>query len=331
MEAVAAWDPSLSRAPEPTPSFTTERVMIRAADGYALAGHRFAPLRKAHAAVVLPAAMGVGQAYYRSFAEHLAAQGFAVLTFDYRGTGESAPRRLRGFKATLDDCARLDYDAALREARAFVDAERNGDESADDGNGNSGGAGSDAAPAKLFVVGHSLGGQLIGMVPSRNLIDGVVTIACGSGYWRENTPQLLRRVWLMWYFAVPVYTLLAGYFPGRRVRKVGDLPKGVILQWSRWCRDRDYLVGAEGPGARAAFADVRCPMLSLSFTDDEMMSARNTESLHGFYVNAQKTMRRIAPSDIGVPRIGHFGFFRTSFRDSLWREATQWLRRQSAA
>ncbi len=315
MEAVASWDSSLSPAPETAPTFTTERVIIHAADGYALKGHRFAPRCRARAAVVLPAAMGARQAYYRPFAEHLAAQGFAVLTFDYRGIGESAPRSLRGFAATLDDWARLDYDAALRDARTFVNAGRDGN---------------DAAPAKLFVVGHSLGGQLIGMVPSRHLIDGVVTIACGSGYWRENTPQLMRRVWLMWYFAVPVYTALAGYFPGRRVRKVGDLPRGVILQWSRWCRDRDYLVGAEGPGTRAAFADMRCPMLSLSFTDDEMMSARNTESLHGFYVNAQKTLRRIAPADIGVSHIGHFGFFRASFRDSLWFEATQWLRRQSA-
>ena len=49
------------------------------------------------------------------------------------------------------------------------------------------------------------------------------------------------------------------------------------------------------------------------------MSARNTESLHGFYTNAPRTMKRIAPTDIGARRIGHFGFFRSEFRDSLWR------------
>jgi predicted alpha/beta hydrolase len=30
-------------------------------------------------------------------------------------------------------------------------------------------------------------------------------------------------------------------------------------------------------------------------------------------------MKRIAPRDIGVRRIGHFGFFRAAFERSLWR------------
>jgi predicted alpha/beta hydrolase len=37
---------------------------------------------------------------------------------------------------------------------------------------------------------------------------------------------------------------------------------------------------------RPCYASVRMPMLSLSFTDDEMMSARGIRSLHGLYTNA---------------------------------------------
>ena len=50
-----------------------------------------------------------------------------------------------------------------------------------------------------------------------------------------------------------------------------------------------------------------------------MMSAANTESIHGFYSGAPRTMKRIAPQDIGAKRIGHFGFFRAAFESSLWR------------
>ena len=50
-----------------------------------------------------------------------------------------------------------------------------------------------------------------------------------------------------------------------------------------------------------------------------MMSARNTESIHGFYTGAPRTMKRIAPQDIGAARIGHFGFFRSVYEPSLWR------------
>jgi predicted alpha/beta hydrolase len=78
-------------------------------------------------------------------------------------------------------------------------------------------------------------------------------------------------------------------------------------------------VGVEGEVVRAQYAAVTIPMVSLSFADDEFMSARNTESLHGFYVNAPKVMKRISPHDIGARRIGHFGFFKSDFEHSLWR------------
>jgi predicted alpha/beta hydrolase len=50
-------------------------------------------------------------------------------------------------------------------------------------------------------------------------------------------------------------------------------------------------VGAEGEAIRAQYAAVRTPIVSLSFADDEMMSAANTESIHGFYSGAHRALR----------------------------------------
>ena len=71
-----------------------------------------------------------------------------------------------------------------------------------------------------------------------------------------NALPTKRLVLWLWYVAVPVATALCGYFPGKRLRKVGDLPAGVIAQWRRWCLSPDY-VGSEGREARAAYASVR--------------------------------------------------------------------------
>ena len=49
-----------------------------------------------------------------------------------------------------------------------------------------------------------------------------------------------------------------------------------------------------------------------------MMSARNVESIHSFYSLAPRRMIRLAPSDVGMKRIGHFGFFRSP-AEALWR------------
>jgi predicted alpha/beta hydrolase len=246
--------------------------------------------------------MGVPQPYYGFFAEWLASQGYRAITFDYRGMGLSAPRSLRGFDVDIFDWAQ-DCETVLDFA-----VER-------------------APEQPMYWIGHSLGGQLLGLMRNRERLRKVITVATGSGYWLENSWPTKSRVWLMWFFAAPLATRLAGYFPGKRLGMVGDLPRGVIEQWRRWCLDREYVVGAEGDDVRSAYAKVSTPIVSLSFTDDEMMSEQSIRSLHALYRNAPLEFKRLAPSDVGARRIGHFGFFRAQFESSLWPLAKSLLER----
>lgn len=153
-------------------------------------------------------------------------------------------------------------------------------------------------------------------VPGAERASKIVTIATGSGWWRDNAAPLRRKVRLFWFGFVPVLTPLFGYFPGRRLGMVGDLPAGVVKQWRRWCLHPEYAAGVER--AHDRYAAVTTPMTSLSFTDDEMMSDRNVASIHGFYTGARPRMRRLRPGDVGVRRVGHFGFFRAEMEVPLW-------------
>ncbi|WP_077034584.1 alpha/beta fold hydrolase [Pelomonas sp. KK5] len=281
-------------------------LRIQAADGCELSGHLHGDPTQARAGLLLAPAMGVEQRYYADFAEWMAEQGWLVLCFDYRGMGASRAGSLKDLDADIGTWATLDAAAALDELSRQL-----GDK-------------------PIHWLGHSLGGQILGMVPNRHLVTRAVTVGCGSGYWRENAAQLRRYVWWLWYVVVPVALPLFGYFPGRKLRKVGDLPRGVMAQWRRWCLHRDYMMGDEGGEAlRAQYAAMTLPMLSLGFTDDEFMSRRNMESLHGFYAGARPEMRRIAPNEVGARRIGHFGFFRDRFAATLWPQVPAWLQQQS--
>jgi predicted alpha/beta hydrolase len=71
---------------------------------------------------------------------------------------------------------------------------------------------------------------------------------------------------------------------------------------------------------------VRFPLVALSMTDDEMMTERGTRVLVDCYANAPRRIERIAPADLQVRRIGHFGFFRHQFESSLWMRAAALLR-----
>ncbi|HEX3061955.1 MAG TPA: alpha/beta fold hydrolase [Usitatibacter sp.] len=274
----------------------------RAADGYELAVTRFPAQGAPWATMCISAAMGVKRDFYAPIAQFFAENGIHVLTFDYRGMGGSR----RG------DLAKLDADVGTwieKDLAAMLVEARNPD-----------------AYLPLLYVGHSLGGQVIGVTPGSEAVRAAVTANAGSGYYRLND-RMKWRVRLLWFFMFPVFTPLFGYFPGKRLRMVGDLPRGVAYQWRRWCLDRGYLL-AEGEAWRAKMARFNAPILRYSFADDAMISERATDELHALYRGARVDRRHLAPSQLGEAPVGHFGFFHPRSRDRLWREALEWLRNE---
>jgi predicted alpha/beta hydrolase len=272
--------------------------------GGTLALRVWEPVGETVASVVIGGAMGVPQSYYAAYAGWLATQGYRVWTFDYRGHGDSRPatpgHTLRGYQADLQDWVR-DYEAVVALAQ------------------------SEAPQRPLYLIGHSLGAQLPGLFEQPSRVDGLLSIAAGSGYWRDNAPRLRRRVLLFWHVMVPLATRLCGYFPGRRLGMVGDLPAGVIGQWRRWCLHPRYSA-AEGPQALARYAQVRFPLLAWTFSDDELMTLRGTQNLLALYCNAPRQIHTWHPVHARVRRIGHFGLFRETFRATLWPHTVAALR-----
>lgn len=274
----------------------SEQIEVRTDDGIGITARIFEPAEGVarRGAVFIAGAMGVAQGYYRAFAEWLAREGFVAATFDYRGMGESKRGSLRDERATIETWAEKDAAAVLR-ALALR---------------------SEGLP--ITWVGHSLGAQIVGMTPGHDRVTKVLTVAAGSGYWRENAAPLRKKVWVFWWGAVPLATPVFGYFPGKMLGMVGDLPRGVVMQWRRWCMHPEYAVGVEGDAMREKFASVRAPIVALSFDDDEMMSEANVRSLHAFFTETTVRHVRVQSLHRKSARIGHFGFFRRPMQDTLW-------------
>jgi len=269
---------------------------ITAADGYALGATVYG--ERAKRAVLVMAASGVPQGYYARFATYLAARGFRVLTFDYRGIGRSLTGKVRSLDARMRDWAQLDGAAALA---ALDDAE------------------------KVLVVGHSFGGQSLGLLPGRERIAAALVVGSQSGYWRNWTA--LGRAW-MWpaaHVVLPGISHLLGYFPGSRLGFGEDLPKGVALEWASWCRHPTYLIGALG--VEQDYARFSAPIRAYAVSDDNFAPPSAVQALLELFPAARSEMRRVTPRELGVKSIGHFGFFRERFRDTLWPEAGDWLDR----
>jgi predicted alpha/beta hydrolase len=263
---------------------------LTAPDGRALAARVFRPRVAPRASLLIAPAMGVPQRVYAPLAGWLRDRGVAVLTLDYRGTGESRDVPLPEERADLLTWAHQDLAAGLAAASAL------------------------APDRPRLYLGHSLGGQLFPLVPGAEGVDRSFTVAAGSGWWRHNAPALRRKVWIFWWVAVPLLTPVFGYFPGRRLGMVGDLPAGAVRQWRTWSHHPDYLLGCV-PGARAAYAAVQTPTTVISFEDDELLSQASVDGLAAALVGAPLS-RRHHPR--GARRIGHFGFFHPEKGPPLW-------------
>ncbi len=235
--------------------------------------------------------MATKSRFYAPLAEWLSEQGIATLTFDYRGYGVSGDGQLRQVTA---DVVRWAQDAA--NVLDWVSAQ---------------------AKTPVTWIGHSLGGQVLPFSAFSDL-EQAITIAAGSGYWRTNPGALKFIAPVLWKALAPIAIKFTGYYPGSALRVLGDLPPNMMRQWSRWCMHPDYLLG-ELPELRTRFAAVHIPLVSLSFTDDELLSGTSITALHSAYPETNRQMLRFTPAELAVQRIGHFGFFRAD-RKQLWEQ-----------
>lgn len=273
-------------------------VEFAARDGYRLAGTLYRPKTPNRRAVLFQAASGVKQEYYGKFAEHLASRGFAALTFDYRGIGRSAPPKLRGFQARMLDWAEKDIGGALD----YLARATHG--------------------ARIIGIGHSFGGQVFGIVPGNERYVAAMTVGSQSGYWKHWRGKGRAGMWLVTHVLLPGLSRLHGYFPARRFGQGEDMPAGAAREWASWCRHPGYIVGALG--AAEAYARFTAPIRVYAIADDSYAPAAAVEAFLGFYPNAPRSRVDVDPAQHGGP-IGHFGFFRERFKDTLWKDAAEWL------
>ena len=273
-----------------------EKVRIPArGDGFPLGGELFLPEGRPKAAVLIAGAMAVRASFYAPLASHVAAQGAAALIVDYRGIGASRPPgRLQDFQATFHDWGVSDLAGACDWlAGRFPEL-------------------------PLLWVGHSAGGQLMGLVHPTP-VRAALFIAAGTAWWNgyRGLPRALMLA--LWYAIFPVTLALAGYLPMRRFGMGDDVPHGVAKEWAQWGRDPRYVFSYAEPRGGMGYTAYSCPLLAVSISDDPYAPPGSTAHLLSLYPRALKEQRTISAG--GKP-IGHFRFFR---RPDLWPMPVRWL------
>ena len=176
---------------------------------------------------------------------------------------------------------------------------------------------------------------MTGFVTNGPMIDRMLLVGAHTGYWRDYAPKARAGMYVLWHALMPSLTRVFGYFPGRWLHLLEDLPAGVALEWANR-RQPDFWWNRKTPdgavdtawreSALGRFRAIRARTLSLRFSDDAFATEAATDRILGLYRNCPSTRRIVRPDDVGGQKIGHFGFFRSRFSDTLWPQVAEWLR-----
>lgn len=277
-----------------------EVVEVVARDGLPVSATWFIADTPQDKVILINAATGVKQDYYADFAAWLTTLGFNVYTFDYRGIGNSRPKNLRHLLSDMKDWSK-DVDAMISHI------------------------GRVHPRSQLVLLGHSIGGQLIGMSQLSRHADALVMIGSQTPYWKNYEGFWMRlKLWIFWNAIIPFFTKLAGYFPAAVFGLSEDLPANVALQWSRWATTRNYIFD-ELPEDRRNFEMLCQSALMISFSDDALAPHRAVLDLKEFYKNLKFDHWHFQPGDVKQTKIGHFGFFKKRMERALWYETVNWI------
>jgi predicted alpha/beta hydrolase len=246
--------------------------------------------------------MGVKRRYYAKYAAFLAEQGFHVITYDYRGIGDSRNGSLRGFKAGFRDWGVTDQTAAIDWLMAQYPGQA------------------------LFIVGHSLGGQIAGLTKYAAQVCGVLGVASQNGFWRGWSGYRKALIFALWHGIIPVVVTVFGYLPGRLLGAAESVPAQVAREWAFGGRHSNYILSIFASTPDDHYAELTAPFRLYSIDDDGYAPRQTVENLLPLYPAAQREHRHILPAEIGQQSIGHFGFFRPPLAATLWKETADWLK-----
>ena len=274
-------------------------LQLRTADGLALGAvfYEAQRPRTPRRVAVLHGGAGIGALRYRRFAQFLAEWGLPILTYDFRGVGLSRPTHLRGFEATTADWVEHDAAAAINWLRdRFPDDE-------------------------LIGISHSIGALALAGAPNANRQDRLFFIAPHTGYLGDYRLAYRLPMTLLWHGLMPALTRLVGYFPGQRLRLCDDLPLGVALEWARR-RMPDLRASGLRPERSQRLLDLASkldrPAIAITITDDAFATVSGAKHLLSYFPALRPEQIVVAPADVGMQRLGHFGFFRRAPGAALW-------------
>lgn len=284
-------------------SENVKNITIDCLDGFQLAATLYTPVNSLKGAIMIAPATGIKRQFYHHFAAFLAENGYGVLSFDNRGIGESLSGAIRDSEASLQCWGEKDMPAVLDKLQSLF------------------------PDTQYHLVGHSAGGQLVGLMPNYKALTSIFNYACSSGQLRNMHISYIVKAHFYMNFFIPMSNLLFGHVKSQWVGMGEPLPKLVAKQWQLWCNGQGYVKTAFGKSVKQHwYDDIDVPALWVNAVDDHIANNTNVDDMLSVFTKTNAHRLILVPKEHALDEIGHMKFFSRK-ATPLWQYTLDWLGR----
>lgn len=219
-------------------------------------------IRNASVIIIMPA-LGVKAQYYEPLALALKEAGYIAVTVDLRGNGKSSIRPTKKRNFGYHEMLSFDWPVILEKVNKHFPNN------------------------KIYLLGHSLGGQLNVLYASQHqqLISGLILVASCSVHYKGWKFPVNFGILAGTQLARLLVKLL-GYFPGKKVGFAGTEAKNVILDWSYNARTGRYDVLNSSINFENDIKKIDLPVFAVSFEADKLAPQKAVRKLTSKMENA---------------------------------------------
>lgn len=240
-------------------------------------------------------AMGVAAKFYEPLALPILQEGWRFVTADLRGNGLCALRVRRGVNFGYHEMITFDWPAVVNRVKALFPG------------------------APVFLVGHSLGGQLSSLYLAANpdAASGLILVTAPSVHYKGWDLPLSLGVLAGTQAACGIASFI-GYFPGRKLGFGGTEARGVICDWARQARTGRCAPSGSSLDYERLLSGLEIPVLAISFEGDFLSPDKAVDNLLAKMRRARVTRVHLAGDDLD-----HFQWVKSP--DSLVEKIREWL------
>ena len=284
-----------------------KRITITTPDQVKLEAILYESTTPSKGAILLNPGLGIPKEFYQNYAAYLAENDYNCLVYDYRGIANSGKETTNKKTINLRNWGIIDMPTMIDYLHQKYPQQ------------------------KIYFIGHSIGGQIAGLVHNHHLVERFIFVATTHGYWPLfNFPLNLFSAF-MWYLHIPITANLFGYMPPSLTYRGIRMAKGVALEWAAWSRKKKYIAHYFGKNIpHNYYQKIDQNIDVIRFEDDPIAIPKTVNAMMGYYKNAPIKIHSFDPKKMGEKRVGHSGFFSAKLGQPFWELPLEIIERRES-